>query len=110
MRFKRFIYAWAATLVLAGTASAQTNSQIVTLRGDTIDFEDADQQLKYILSNEFARIVTGNTFAGLGNYAAISTADNTLSGAANLVLKKSVLGIKVGGGLTDGISTLFEKR
>lgn len=109
-KFKNYIFIIVIYLVLPSTVVAQYSTQIETSRGDIIDLDNPNQQLKYILSNEFAKIITGNTFAGLGNYAAISTTDNTLSGQLNKVYKNSVLGIKVGGGLTDGVSTLFENK
>ncbi|WP_139352761.1 hypothetical protein [Algoriphagus sp. A40] len=108
--FFRFIYALAFLLLCASSVTGQNISKIVTSRGDTIDMKDPDQQLKYILNNQFAKIIAGNTFAGLGNYAAVSTSDNTLAGSLNIVWENNIVGIKIGGGLTDGVSTLFENN
>lgn len=84
------------------------DSTITNSSGKTIDFRNADVQLKYILNNEFARLITGNTFAGLGNYAAVSTTDKTLSASINIVREKWVINIKGSGGATEGIVTLFQ--
>lgn len=86
------------------------DTKITNSNGKTIDFGSPDLQLKYILNNEFSRLITANSFAGLGNYAAVSTKDKTLSAAINIVRKKSIIEIKASGGATDGVVTLFQNN
>jgi len=62
------------------------------------------------LSREFANIATENTFSAPGNYAAISTADNTLSASLFfLVDNDDVINIKVSSGATQGLATIFDE-
>ena len=73
---------------------------------ETIDLSNPKTLLKYVMNNEFSRLVTGNSLTGLGNYASISTADNTLSASFNLVGEHGVWDISVSGGSSDDITTL----
>lgn len=63
--------------------------------------------LKYVINNEFSKIITGSSLGSLGNFAAVSTADNTLKAGINIVKDARIIGINISGGATDGISNII---
>lgn len=75
---------------------------------DTVDLSNKSILVKYIINNEFSRLVTGNSLTGLGNYANISTADNTFSASINHVTSYGVWDITLSGGSNDDITTFYK--
>ncbi len=62
------------------------------------------------LSRVFANVATGNSFSSLGNFTSIGTANNTLSASLFFLTKDyNVFNLKVSGGATNGIASIFEQ-
>lgn len=82
---------------------------------EDFDYDNASQILstdaaffKYMLNNEFSKLVTGNSFTGLGQYASISTKDDNLEASLNMITNCGVLDFKIKGGSSEGITSFFE--
>ncbi|MFD2565788.1 hypothetical protein [Pseudotenacibaculum haliotis] len=62
------------------------------------------------LAREFARVATGNTFSSIGNFAAISTDNKTLSASAFFITDDfNVINIEISGGAINGIAAVFQE-
>lgn len=73
-----------------------------------LDDSPTIEEFRQILNLQFSKIITGNTFSNIGNYAAIKTTDETLSFSASVLGKKgNVLTLKASGGAIEGVSGFF---
>ncbi len=71
------------------------------------DWDSPDKLLQIVLNNEFSRLITGNTLAGIGNYASVNTANSTLDAAINIVKNNKVYTFKIEAGLSDNVANIF---
>lgn len=79
-----------------------------TLVKPKFEYSTNDSDFSYVLKNETARLAQVNSGSASGNYAGISTADNNLSLAYNIPLRKfGLLEINAAGGIKEGIAQLI---
>ncbi len=93
-----------------------SHGQILPLGMEEYDFDQASKILKsdasffkYMMNNEFSRLVTGNSFTGIGQYATISTENDNLSAALNFITNSGVFDLEIKGGSSEGITTLINQ-
>ncbi len=67
-------------------------------------------EFKQAINRQFTKVVTGTAFGNIGNFAAISTDSKSFSFSGNFVANKSVIGVEVSGGATEGIFKLFNNE
>lgn len=84
----RILYIICVLLFINLNAFSQDELSFLDRKGNLVKFNSPEAQLKYVLNNEFGKLITGNSISGLGNYAAVSTSDNTLSAGFNIVREK----------------------
>lgn len=66
------------------------------------------EKIKQISYLQFSNIITGNSFANFGNYAAINSTDESLKASFNIIPDDGrVLELEVAGGATEGITAFF---
>lgn len=69
------------------------------------------QLFEKLLSTEFSKIMTGNSFSNFGSYASVSTKDETLT-ISGIILDSlntnKVWTYNVSGGVSDGITSAFD--
>ncbi|WP_430412321.1 hypothetical protein [Kordia sp.] len=66
------------------------------------------KEFRQILNLQFSKLVTGNTFSNIGNYASIKTTDKSLSLSASILNKKgNIISIEASGGATEGVTSFF---
>ncbi len=94
-------------LLFMSTLLIGQNLYYVNASGNVIVLDTEEKKLRYVLNKEFSRLITGNTFSGLGNYATISTEDKTLEASINILRDKNVWDFNISGGSMDGITSLF---
>lgn len=93
-------------LLLSTSSFSQSNSQKV----DALVNNDAitKKEFSEILSLQFSRLVTGNTFSSFGNFASVRTTEESLSISASFLNKKGhVLSVEASGGATEGVAGFF---
>lgn len=67
-----------------------------------------NKEFRQILNLQFSKLITGNTFANIGNYASIKTTDETLSISASILNKNGdIISFEATGGATEGVFDLF---
>ena len=65
---------------------------------------------KDIIEIQFSKIVTGNTFSNFGNYAAVSSTDESIKASLNFINKRGgLIDIDASGGISEGVSAFFEE-
>ncbi|MDC9723888.1 MAG: hypothetical protein PSN34_14100 [Urechidicola sp.] len=65
-------------------------------------------EFKTIMSLQFSKILTGNSFTNFGRYVSVSNTDKTLSISGTIINnKESVWGFEISGGATNGVSSIF---
>jgi hypothetical protein len=84
------------------------------VKDSTVTYQKAwkspEKFLQVVLNNEFSRLITGNTLAGIGNYASINTANSTLDASINSVKNHRIYSFKFKAGLNDNIATIFNNN
>ncbi|PIA81082.1 hypothetical protein BFR04_15395 [Gaetbulibacter sp. 4G1] len=71
---------------------------------------DGANKEKNRLTREFARIATGNSFLNIGNFASLSTKDETLSASLFFLTEGgNVINVEASGGATQGITKIFDE-
>ena len=75
--------------------------------GEIQSLTTLEAKLKFVLNNEFSRLISGGTINGIGNYASFNTSNNTLAASLNLVGEHGIFDINLSGGASDGVSNLF---
>jgi len=78
-------------------------STISKAQGDSIIIDEFEKATHL----EFNKAVTNSTFSNFGNYASLSTANNSLGASINILDGKRAWGISVSGGATEGVTELF---
>ncbi|MCB0821480.1 MAG: hypothetical protein KDC09_02190 [Bacteroidales bacterium] len=98
MKTKSILLIWLILTVSQGI-TAQTIADQTGL--DSI----GHSEFKKILNLQFSKIITGNSFQSIGNFAAISTTDESLKLGGSILRKNgSILTIEASGGATEGVS------
>lgn len=77
---------------------------LLSSQGDDLIIEEFDDLIEF----EYAKIVTKTALSNFGNYAAVSTTDNSLEASVNFLDGKKIWGLTAGGGATEGVSELFK--
>lgn len=71
---------------------------------------DSTKRDKSRITREFAKVTTGSEFSGPGNYAGISTTDQSLQASLFFLTPKSnIISFEVSAGATQGVATLFDE-
>ncbi|HRE39152.1 MAG TPA: hypothetical protein PK092_11975 [Chitinophagaceae bacterium] len=68
------------------------------------------EEFKQAMNRQFTKVITGTAFSNVGNFAAISTDAKSFSLAGNFVTERTVWGIELSGGATEGIFKLFNNQ
>lgn len=87
-----------ALILISNSAFGQTSNKVKI------------EEFKSALNREFTKITTGTSFSNLGNFASISSDSKSFTLNGNFIAKKSVLGIELSGGATEGIFNLFNNQ
>ena len=67
------------------------------------------QEMKNALNLGFSKVVSGSSFSNFGNYAGLSSTDESLKASVSLLSKKgNILSVKAAGGATEGVSAFFK--
>lgn len=85
----------------------RSNKYYLDNQDNLIKLNSLDQKLKFVLNNEFSKLVTGNSSSGLGNYASFSTVENTFSASLNFIKKNGIFDINISGETSEGITNVF---
>ncbi len=93
-------------LLLITSVSAQVEQD--SIDAFVLNDSSSRKEFRQILNLQFSKLVTGNTFSNIGNYASIKTTDKSLSLSASILNKNgNVLSLEASGGATEGVSAFF---
>lgn len=63
-----------------------------------------------MLNRQFTKITTGTALSNLGSFASISSDAKSFALGANIVTDRTVWGLQLSGGATEGIFKLFNNE
>ncbi|XLS28095.1 hypothetical protein ACJD0Z_12895 [Flavobacteriaceae bacterium M23B6Z8] len=94
-------------LLLITSISAQVKQNSI----DAFALNDSTitrKEFRQILNLQFSKLVTGNSFSNVGNYASLKTTDESLSISVSILNKNgNIISLGASGGATEGVSSFF---